>query len=209
MSSNIFDRLLSPEAPAAPWHEMRRWAEGAGHRFAIGRGEEGFVIETQTTATPCRVEWSPSQRNYIVGRELRVRADLGATGDLQMLASTRELLERFENDVFEQFTEGTETRMDDSTPEEMRWVVLYPQVPGKALDALRTRFGLLSNRPRAGMLWLEEGLANALALSAAWLPSATPMALVVQRGRLVLRLALPEPRVAVVQGAMVHPPTRG
>lgn len=202
MSSNIFNRLLSAEAPAAPWHEVRRWAEGAGYRFAIGRGEEGFVIETQTTAAPCRVEWAPSQRNYIIGQELRVRTDLGAVTDLQMLASTRELLGRFESDVFEQFTEGTETRIDDSTPEEMRWVVLYPQVPGNALGALRTRFGLLSNRPRASMLWLEEGLANALAQSAAWLPSAAPMALVVQRGRLVLRLALPEPRLSVVQGAI-------
>jgi hypothetical protein len=84
----------------------------------------------------------------------------------------------------------------------MRWVVLYPQVPGKVLGALRTRFGLLSNRPRASTLWLEEGLASALALSAAWLPPAAPMALVVQRGRLVLRLALSGPRVASVQGAM-------
>jgi hypothetical protein len=202
MSSKIFSRMLCADAPAGPWQEVRRWAEGAGHRFAIGRGEEGFVIETQTTAAPCRVEWAPSQRNYIIGQELRVRADLGAAGDLQMLACTRELLGRFEHDVFEQFTEGTETRIDDSTPEEMRWVVLYPQVPGKVLGALRTRFGLLSNRPRAGTLWLEEGLANALALSAAWLPAARPMALVVQRGRLVLRLALAEPRAADLQGAM-------
>lgn len=202
MSSKIFNRLLGTDLPAGPWPEVRRWAENAGHRFAIGRGEEGFVIETQTTAVPCRVEWAPSQRNYIVGQELRVRAELGAASDLQMLASTRELLGRFEHNVFEQFTEGTETRIDDSTPEEMRWVVLYPQVPGKVLGALRTRFGLLSNRPRAGTLWLEEGLANALASSAAWLPPATPMALVVQRGRLVLRLALADPRVAIVQGAM-------
>lgn len=203
MSNSIFSRLSgSVAASTGPWHEVRRWAESAGHRFAVGRGEEGFVIETQHTAAPCRVEWAPSQRNYIVGHELRVRADLGAVTDLQMLAATRELLGRFENDVFEQFTEGTETRIDDSTPEEMRWVVLYPQVPGKVLGALRTRFGLLSNRPRASTLWLEEGLAGALALSAAWLLPAAPMALVVQRGRLVLRLALSEPRVASVQGAM-------
>jgi hypothetical protein len=104
--------------------------------------------------------------------------------------------------VFEQFTEGTETRIDDATPEEMRWIVLYPQVPGKVLGPLRTRFGLLANRPRASTLWLEEGLAGTLASSSAWHDPAAPMVLVVQRGRFVLRLAMTEPRIAVVEGAM-------
>ena len=186
---------------AGPWAEVRRWAEGAGHRFAIGRGERGFVIEPEATSGAWRIEWSPSQRSYIVGHELRVRADVAAS-DLQMLAATRELFERLEHAVFEQYTEGTETRIDDTTPEEMRWVVLYPQVPGKVLGALSTRFGLLANRPPAATLWLEEGLAGPLASSVAWHEPSAPMVLVVQRGRFVLRLSLPKPRVAPIEGAL-------
>jgi hypothetical protein len=202
--SGIFRRWFhhSSDPSAGDWREVRRWAEGAGHRFAVGRGEQGFVIETTVAGAGCRIEWGPSQRNYIDGQELRVRADVGPATDLQMLVATRELIGRLEREVFEQFTEGTETRIDDDTPEEMRWVVLYPQVPGKVLGALRTRFGLLSNRPRASTLWLEEGLAGPLASSVAWHDAAAPMVLVVQRGRFTLRTAMPEPRVAVLEGAM-------
>lgn len=200
----IFKRLFNSEQEAAEagWPEARRWAESAGHRFAVGRGGEGFVVESQSASAGFRIEWGPSQRNYITGQELRVRVDLGSTSDVQMLVATRPLLEKLERDVFEQFTEGTETRIDDQTPEEMRWVVLYPQVPGSVLGALRERFGLLSNRPRASTLWLEEGLAGPLAKSNAWHDPRGSMVVVVQRGRLVLRLALPEARVAVLDGAL-------
>jgi hypothetical protein len=202
--SALFKRWLSSdqEAAAAGWPEARRWAEGAGHRFALGRGGEGFVVESQTAGASFRIEWGPSQRNYIAGQELRVRAEVGPATDVQMLAATRPLMERLERDVFEQYTEGTETRIDDQTPEEMRWVVLYPQVPGKVLGALRERFGLLSNRARASTLWLEEGLAGPLAKSIAWHDPVAPMVLVVQRGRFVLRMGLPEPHIATLDGAL-------
>jgi hypothetical protein len=202
--SALFKRLFNSEqeAAAAGWPEARCWAESAGHRFAVGRGGEGFVVESQATGANFRIEWGPSQRSYIASQELRVRADVGPATDVQMLAATRMLMERLERDVFEQYTEGTETRIDEQTPEEMRWVVLYPQVPGKVMGALRERFGLLSNRPRASTLWLEEGLAGPLAKSLAWHDPAAPMVLVVQRGRFVLRLALPEPRIAVLDGAL-------
>jgi hypothetical protein len=202
--SALFKRLFNgeQEAAAAGWPEARRWAESAGHRFAVGRGGEGFVVESPVAGTGFRIEWGPSQRNYIAGQELRVRADVGPATDVQMLAATRQLMARLERDVFEQYTEGTETRIDEQTPEEMRWVVLYPQVPGKVLGALSERFGLLSNRPRASTLWLEEGLAGPLAKSIAWHDPVAPMVLVVQRGRFVMRLALPEPRIAVLDGAL-------
>ena len=198
--SALFKRWLGSdqEAAANGWPEVRRWAENMGHRFAVGRGGEGFVVEPLTDGFSFRIEWGPSQRNYIDGQELRVRADVGPATDVQMLVATQQLMERLERDVFEQYTEGTETRIDDQTPEEMRWVVLYPQVPGKVLGALRERFGLLSNRPRASTLWLEEGLAGPLAKSMAWHDPVVPMVLVVQRGRFVLRIGLSEPRIAVL-----------
>jgi hypothetical protein len=193
----------APAAPAADWAEVRQWAAGEGHRFAKARGGEGFVVEVGSGAgANARIEWAPSQRNYISGQELRVRADVGAADGVQMLVATRALIARLEKDVFEQFTEGNETRIDDDTPEEMRWVVLYPQVPGKLLGTLRARFGLLSNRPSASTLWLDHGLSGPLAESIAWHAPTVPLVLVVQRGRFVLRMALPEPRIAAIDGAL-------
>lgn len=188
----------SPGDPIAP---VRQWAKAEGHRFAPGRGNEGFVIEPPNGAW--RAEWGPSQRDYIEGSELRVRAEIGAAGNLQMLVIGRALFAQLERDVFEQFTEGNETRIDDRTPEEMRWLVLYPQVPRSLMaEGVRERFAVLANRPAAAPLWLEGALSTQLAASSAWHDDARPLAMVVQRGRFVLRLAHPQPQLAVLQPAL-------
>jgi hypothetical protein len=134
--------------------------------------------------------------------ELRVRADIGDAGDLQMLVIARALVGPLENQVYEQFTEGNQTRMDDRTPEEMRWLVLYPPMPRSALGVLRERFAALANRPAAAPMWLEGDLAKALDASSAWLDAATPFVIVVQRGRIVLRMALELPTPEALQAAV-------
>lgn len=201
---NLFRRWFGAAHDAAGdvSSPVREWAEAAGHRFAPARGGEGFVIESATEGTAWRAEWGPSQRDYIEGMELRVRADIGDAGDLQMLAIARTLVGQLENEVFEQFTEGNQTRMDDRTPEEMRWLVLYPPMPRSALGALRERFAVLANRPAAAPMWLEGPLASALEGAASWLDAATPFVMVVQRGRFVLRLALAQPSPEALQAAL-------
>lgn len=201
---NLFRRWFgaAPDAVSEAAAPVRAWAQAGGHRFAPARGGDGFVIESAAGGGGWRAEWGPSQRDYIEGMELRVRAEIGDAGDLQMLAIARALVARLENQVFEQFTEGNQTRMDDSTPEEMRWLVLYPPMPRSALGALRERFALLANRPAAAPLWLEGALASALEASAAWLDAATPFVMVVQRSRFVLRMALPEPAPDALQAAV-------
>jgi hypothetical protein len=179
---------------------VREWAAAQGHRFATIKGAEGFAVEP--AGGSWRAEWGPSQRDYIDGMELRVRADLGDAGDLQMLAATAPLVTRLERDVFEQFTEGTQTRIDDHTPEEMRWLVLYPKMPRAALGPLRERFALLANRPAAATMWLDGELSRALAAASVWLDEATPLAIVVQRSRFVLRMALAEPDPQTVNAAI-------
>ena len=181
---------------------LRRWAEASGWRFAPARGSEGFVVEATGDGPGWRAEWGPAQRNYIGERELRVRADIGDAGDLQMLVIARSLMTRLETAVFEQVTEGNQTRLDDRTPEEMRWLVLFPTVPRATLGPLRERFAALANRPAAAPLWLEGALSQALQAAAPWLPADTPFVMVVQRSRFVLRMALPQPDEATMRHAI-------
>jgi hypothetical protein len=202
---NLFRRWFgsAPDAGGEVASPAKAWAEAAGHRFAPARGSEGFVIESVGAGGAWRAEWGPSQRDYIEGMELRVRADIGDAGDLQMLAITRTLVARLENEVFEQFTEGNQTRIDDRTPEEMRWLVLYPPMPRSTLGALRERFAVLANRSAAAPMWIEGPLASALEGTAGWLDAATtPFVMVVQRGRFVLRMALPQPTPEALQAAV-------
>jgi hypothetical protein len=200
---NLFRRWFggAPDAGGEAASPAKTWAEASGHRFAPARGSEGFVIESAAGGGAWRAEWGPSQRDYIEGMELRVRADIGDAGDLQMMVIARSLVAPLENQVFEQFTEGNQTRMDDRTPEEMRWLVLYPPMPRSALGTLRERFAALANRPAAGPMWIEGALARALEASSSWLDAATPFVMVVQRGRFVLRMALASPTPEALEAA--------
>ena len=66
------------------------------------------------------------------------------------------------------------------------------------VGALRTRFGLLSNRPRASALWLEEGLAGPLAACLAWHDPAAPLG---TAKRILERLGRNTQLIAVLDGA--------
>ncbi len=201
---NLFRRWFGAAADAdgEATSPAKAWAAAGGHRFAPARGGDGFVIESTAGGAAWRAEWGPSQRDYIGGMELRVRADIGDAGDLQMMVIARSLVAPLENQVFEQFTEGNQTRMDDRTPEEMRWLVLYPPMPRSALGVLRERFAALANRPAAAPMWIEGALARSLDASSSWLDAAVPFVMVVQRGRFVLRMALPQPTPEALDAAV-------
>ena len=199
---NPFRRWFGGSAKPATWAEAADWAEAEGHRFARSRDGSGFVIEPRQDAAGWRLEWGAAQRHYIGGPELRLRAEVGPTGDLQMLVVTRPLMVQLEQQVFEEFTESNQTRMDDNTPEEMRWLVLYPKVPRAELGLVRERFGALSNLPRAALRWLDGPLSQQLDGSLAWLADDQPLVLVVHRGRLTLRCAQAQPLLSALQGAL-------
>jgi len=178
----------------APTDALRAWAEARGWRYAAARGGEGFVID----AGELRVEWGPPQRDYIGSAELRVRAELGADADLQMLLGSRALLQSLEDTVYTQATEDNRTRVDDRTPEEMRWLVLYPKANRQVLGALADLFGAVASRRGAVQEWLDEPLRRALGDT----PIGAAQVLVVQRGRFVLRRGVATPSPEALDAAL-------
>ena len=122
------------------WAAAAEWAEARRYAFKRSRDGEGFIIDAGTPGAAWRLEWGPSQRPYIGGNELRLRADIGEV-DLQMMVLSRQLMDAMEKAVFEQFTEDLQTRVDTATPEEMRWLVLFPKMPQAELKMLRDSFG--------------------------------------------------------------------
>ena len=81
------------------------WAQRRGHAFRRARDDEGFVIEGVLEAKPWRLEWGPPQRDYIIGRELRLRMELSLPAEMQMLVLSKPLMDRLERQTYEQFTE--------------------------------------------------------------------------------------------------------
>lgn len=180
--------------------EFEEWAQQRGLDFKRSREGDGFIVESgRGTLAGWRLEWGPSQRPYILGTELRLRAELG--GDLQMLLLSRPLMETMEKAVFESYTIDLQTRADSATPEEMRWLVLFPKLPNNELKGLREGFGAVGSLPK----WLGEwvaGIAEPLMQAyQGWLAVA-PVAFIVQRGRLTMRVALGEPTPARLDEAL-------
>jgi hypothetical protein len=181
----------------------REWAEARGHEFKLAREGQGFVIEGGAGAGGgWRLEWGPSQRPYIQGAELRLRAETQEV-ELQMLVLSRQLMDEMEGAVFEQFTEGLQTRIDTATPEEMRWLVLFQKATDSQMKILRDSFGATASSGKWLQQWLEGPLSHQLQQArSSWLSPEDPMALVFQRGRLALRMSVPEPDAARLTNAL-------
>jgi hypothetical protein len=183
-------------APADDWGGITPWAASRQYTFR-GVPSEGFVIDGRLGATPWRLEWGPSQRPYIQGQELRIRSELGLGSDLQLVVMNRVLQEQMEKDVFDQYVEGVQTRIDNQTPPEMRWLVMFPKLAGSEMPELRERYIALSSVKSWLVQWLQGPLSQALA--GARLDPDTPIVLMIGRGRLMLRTALPDAQVASLQ----------
>ncbi|MDO8420479.1 MAG: hypothetical protein Q7S90_10620 [Rubrivivax sp.] len=191
-------RLFSgnPPVPATGWEGIAPWAEARQYAFR-GVQNEGFVIDGRLGGAPWRLEWGPSQRPYMQGQELRLRAEMGLGSDLNAVVMNRELQETMEKAVFEQYVEGVQTRIDNQTPPEMRWLVMFPKLSGSELGPLRERYMALSSMKSWLTRWLEGPLAQAL--QALRVDASVPVVLMIGRGRLMLRTALDEPEVQSLQ----------
>jgi hypothetical protein len=190
-------RLFS-RAPAAAqgWDELVTWAGTRQHVFRPVHESEGFIVEGRLGALPWRMEWGPSQRPYVSGKELRLRAELGLSSEVQTLVLDRELQVAMERTVFEQYVEGVQTRIDNQTPPEMRWLVMFPKLGDHEMGALHEKFVAVAPT----RTWLQHWLAGPLtaALLAAPRETGQPLVLMISRGRLTLRTALADPSPALL-----------
>ncbi len=191
-------RLFARSAPPSrSWDEVARWAASRQASLKPAREDGGFVIEGRFGAVPWRLEWGPSQRPYVEGHELRLRAELPLAGDVQALVLDRMLQASMEKTIFDQYVEGVQTRIDQQTPPEMRWLVMFPKLAPQDLGSLRDRFAAVAPGRTWLMRWFTAGLADALL--AAPLTAGQPLVLMVARSRVTLRTALDRPEPDALQ----------
>ncbi len=183
-------------APAEGWEGIAPWAQSKQYTFR-GVQHEGFVIDGRLGGTPWRLEWGPSQRPYIQGQELRLRAELGLSSELQLVLMNRHLQEAMEKAVFEQYVEGVQTRIDNQTPPEMRWLVMFPKLAGSDMGPLRDRYVALASMKGWLKQWLDGPLSQVIASQQ--VEPTVPVVLMIGRGRLMLRTAMPDAEVAPLQ----------
>ncbi|MBC7992397.1 MAG: hypothetical protein H7Z15_04035 [Rhizobacter sp.] len=200
---DAFKKLISRPPPGPDWREVADWAKANKLKFKREHEGEGFVVDGGLDSKPWRLEWGPPQRNYIESRELRLRMELGLSPNLQVLLISQPLLETLERQTFERFTESTQTVIDGATPEEMRWLAMFPKVAYKASKEVRMRFGLVGSAPAEAGAWVEGALAHQMEEAAVgFLKSEPPFVLMLLRGRAYLRMQLPQPAVPIISQAV-------
>jgi hypothetical protein len=200
---DAFKRLIGGRGAGPGWNAVSQWALDHQLKFKREHEGEGFVIEGAADKRPWRLEWGPPQRLYITGRELRLRIELGLSPNLQLLLLSQPLLEQLESQMYERFTESTQTMIDGATPEEMRWLAMFPKVNYKADKAVRMRFGLIGAPTDAAAAWVEGPLVSRLEEAGNGLLKKEPAFLMmVLRGRLYLRMQMPEPDVGSIGQAI-------
>lgn len=169
---------------------FKGWSRSAQVQIRTPREGEGLIVDGKLGDAPWRLEWGASQRPYVLGHELRIRAEVSVPGELQIIVLNKVLQEAIEKTMFEQFVEGVQTRIDTETPAEMRWVVMYPKLNRSELGELREYFAAVSSMKPWLQQWLNGPLSQALlGLN---IDATTAFVLMIGRGRLTLRTELDE-----------------
>lgn len=189
---NQLRRLFAGAPDQADASVLRQWAEERGHGWRRVRGAEGCVVDGRTGTRSWRIEWGPSQRDYIPGFELRLIAELDLPKELVAMVLNRTLAETMEATVYERYVDDVQTRIDTDTPPEMRWLVLYPRLGPADLGRLRERYAAVGSIEPWLQQWLQGPLNDALAATLDLASAAQPVVLTLARGRLLLRTPMAE-----------------
>ncbi len=165
---------------------LAAWAKECGHAYKTAAGASGGVVVT--TQSGWRLEWGASQRSYIKGHELRFRRESKVPPDVQMLLLTRTLAHVLEAEVFDSFTDAMQTRIDNTLPDEMRWLAMHPKVSMSAFPALARRYLMIANAEAVALSWLRGAVGQALEEAAtSWWTDPMPLVITINRGILTLR----------------------
>ena len=186
------------------WTEFVAWAHDKHWTLKRTIAHDGWAMDHNPRHAGWRIEWGPAQRSFMSSHEFRIRFEVALNSDVQALVLDRPLLARLDHEVYAQFTDTVQTRLDEETPEEMRWLAMHAKLsPNQMGVPLRDRYGAISNDTAWVSRWLAGPIADALRRRAEVMPieavSAEPFILRLSRGQVVLRQAAVAPRVQVLE----------
>ena len=200
-------RWLTWGSTLPAWAEFGAWADANHWTLKRTIAHDGWAMDHNPVHPGWRIEWGPAQRSFMSSHEFRIRFEVEAMPDVQALVLDRPLLARLDHEVYQQFTDNVQTRLDEETPEEMRWLAMHAKLsPNQMGVPLRDRYGAISTDTAWLSRWLAGPLAAALKARADAMPieavSAEPFILRLARGQVVIRQAAAAPRVAVLQACV-------
>lgn len=201
---NWVGRTMGSGPSSTDLETVSGWANSQGLDFDRLADGTGFGLIGTVDGRPWRMEQSPASRDFIVGAELRARAELGLPQHLAIMLINRPLKEALEKRVYEQVTDGVQTTLDLALPEEARWLALYDQVGwNTAPMAFWDQYAVVADSRAHAQQWLDGPLMDLLqAWPTSAVQQATPFILQVQRGRVYLRMEYPQTDIPTLRHAV-------
>ncbi len=199
----VFGKTAEPAAPQVPATPLELWAQAMDYAIARKGRTEEFSMTGQLGGRPFRLDRTPPSRAYIADRELRARVELGADPSAAVLLITRPLRNALEAKAYEDYTDSLQTTLDAGLPEEVRWLAMYDEVGWEtgAVPGFWSRYCAVADAREQAQAWVGAPLMQAL-LEWPEAGSIPPFMLMLQRGRLYMRMEFTPADLATLQHAM-------
>jgi hypothetical protein len=212
----MFDRIKKAfsrdnKAPAAvdgPNSQSRHdpvseWAGTQGFAFSLDPSGHGIALEGKVRGKPWRLQRGRPSRNYILGEEVRARAELGIHEDVAVLIMNRPLRDALEKQAYQIYTDPLQTSVDPNLPEEMRWLAMFDEVGWDSLPkAFWDRYAVLTDTRDNALAWVDPALARLMLDWPVPGPSAeVPFMVLLLRGKVYLRMEYAPADLATLQHA--------
>lgn len=208
----MFDRLRkvltargqAPSLSVGLHTPLARWARSSGLAITCKSGSADFSLSGQLAGKPFRMDRTPPSRAYMVGAELRARAQLDTAPDVSVMVISRALRDVLEHDAFIDYTGGLHTTLNANVDEEVRWLAMFDEVGWErgAVPAFWPRYAIVADTRAHAQAWVGAELMQAL-LDWPSAPSASvPLMLQLQRGKLYLRMEFAPDDLPTLQHAM-------
>lgn len=191
-------RAFRPDPPAPgreaapPARHKEPVSEWAASRGLTVWGDPEHTVSLYGTLNdyPWRMEVGNPSRDYIHGRELRARAELGLVGDVGAMIVHQPLKQALQRRAQDAASGGNGTPGDAPLPEEVHWLRSFQEVAwSRVPDAFRARYAVLAQQPEDGPAWVGDRLVRVLLeWPAPGLAPEVPFMLVLRRGRCYLRM---------------------
>lgn len=184
---------------------VSEWAATQGFGFSADPTGHGLALEGRLRGRRWRLELGRPTREFIRGKELRARAQLGLDENLSVLVMSRPLRESLEKRAFQIYTDHLRTSADARLPEEMRWLAMFDEIGWDSLpEAFWSRYSVLSDRRETALAWLDSQLAQVMMDWPDPAPTAeVPFMLLLLRGKAYLRMEYTPAGMATLQHASV------
>ncbi len=186
--------LLASPDPSSP---LAQWAASQGLAFKSMFGG-AYALVGQWQGRSVRIECGAPSRPYLQGMELMGRADLGlatASSVILMNRALKQALEQQATALYASYTDELQTSAA-MLPEEIRWLAMYRDAGWSGPEAaLWERYAVLTDSTDTARAWID---ASAVRRLLEWpgdaVSSATPVLLMLQRGKIYMRLQIDQTR---------------